>query len=68
MGTAGRNDLRPWDDEARAFQGGGTVTQISDVYGGSLDEVLAVPQPPADPEAVAALTRYLARPPDAAPG
>jgi hypothetical protein len=33
-----------------------------------LDEVLAVPQPPADPEAVAALERYLARPLDAAPG
>jgi len=53
---------------ARAFQGGGTVTQISDVYGGALDEVLPLPQPPADPEAVAALERYLTRPLDAAPG
>jgi hypothetical protein len=55
----------PGMTKARAFQGGGTVTQISDVYGGSLDEVLAVPQPPADSSAVEALSRFLARPLDA---
>ena len=40
--------------KARALGPGGAICTISDVYGGSLDEVLAVPQPPADPEAVAA--------------
>jgi len=58
----------PGMTKARAFQGGGTITQISDVYGASLDKVLPLPQPPADPAAVAALMRYLIRPPDAAPG
>jgi hypothetical protein len=52
--------------KARAFRTGGTITNISDVYGGSLDEVLAAPQPPADPEAVAALARYLTAPPASA--
>jgi len=50
--------------KARAFKAGGTVTQISDVYSGSLDKVLAVPQPPADPDAVAALARYVREPVD----
>ena len=49
--------------KARAFRPGGAICTISDVYGGSLDEVLAVPQPPADPDAVAALARYLTAPP-----
>ena len=52
--------------KARAFRTGATITNISDVYGGSLDEVLAVPQPPADPDAVAALARYLTAPPASA--
>jgi len=52
----------------RAFRPGGAICTISDVYGGALDEVLPLPQPPADPEAVAALERYLTRPLDAAPG
>ena len=54
--------------KARAFRSGGTVGQISDVYGGSLDEVLAVPQPPADPDAVAALGRYVTAAASAASG
>lgn len=52
--------------KARAFRPGGAICTISDVYGGSLDEVLAVPQSPADPEAVAALARYLTAPPASA--
>jgi hypothetical protein len=54
--------------KARAFRHGGTICSIGDVYSGSLDKVLPLPQPPADPDAVTALTRYLTRPPDAAPG
>ena len=46
--------------KARAFGPGGAICTISDVYSGSLDQVLAVPQPPADPAAVAALARYVA--------
>jgi hypothetical protein len=46
--------------EARAFEaGGGTITQMSDIYSGSLDDVLPVPQPPADLDAVATLDRYV---------
>ena len=52
--------------KARAFRPGGAICTISDVYGGSLDEVLAVPQSPADPESVAALARYLTAPPASA--
>jgi hypothetical protein len=48
--------------KARAFRSGGTVSQIGDVYSGSLDEVFPVPQPPADTAAVAALARYVAGP------
>jgi hypothetical protein len=58
--------LGPEMTKARAFRSGGTITQISDVYSGSLDEALPVPQPPADPEAVAALARYLTAPPASA--
>ncbi len=54
--------------KARAFRYGGTICSIADVYGGSLDKVLPAPQPPADLDAVAMLSRYLTRPPDAAPG
>lgn len=50
--------------KARAFKGNGTVTQISDVYSGSLDEVMPVPQPPADPAAVATLVRYVTAAPE----
>ena len=49
--------------KARAFAPGGAICTIGDVYSGSLDEVLAVPQSPADPAAVAALARYLSSPP-----
>ena len=56
--------LGPDLDKARAFSRGGTITQISDVYSGSLDELLPVPQPLADPGAVAALARYVAVPKD----
>ncbi len=52
--------------KARAFRHGGSICTISEVYGGSLDEVLAVPQRPAGPEAVAALARYLTAPPASA--
>jgi hypothetical protein len=45
---------------ARAFRAGGTITQISEIYAGGLDELLPVPQPPAEPAAVAALARYVA--------
>jgi hypothetical protein len=52
--------LGPRITEARVFgAGGGTVTQISDIYSRSLDDVLPVPQPPADPDVVAALDRYV---------
>lgn len=50
--------------KARAFRSGGTVGQISDVYSGSLDEVMRAPQPPADPAAVAALVRYVTAAPE----
>jgi hypothetical protein len=50
--------------KARAFRAGGTVTQISDVYSGSLDEVMAPGQPPAAPAAAAALARYVTAPPE----
>ncbi len=49
----------PGMTKARAFQDGGTITQLSDVYSGSLDQVLPVPQPPADPAALGALSRYV---------
>ncbi len=52
--------LGPDFGRARAFKAGGTITSISEVYSGSLDEVIPVPQPPADPDAVAALARHLA--------
>jgi hypothetical protein len=55
-------DATRYDPEvlkARAFRYGGTICTISEVYSGSLDEVLPVPQPPADPLAVAALARYV---------
>lgn len=52
--------------KARAFGPGAAICTISDVYDGSLDEVLAVPQPPADPDAVAKLTRYLTAAPASA--
>jgi len=45
--------------KARAFRAGGTISQISDIYSGSLDELLPVPQPPADPSHIAALARYV---------
>jgi hypothetical protein len=48
--------------KARAFMYGGTICTISEVYSGSLDKLLPVPQPPAAPAAVAALTRHLAAP------
>jgi hypothetical protein len=48
--------------KARAFAPGGAICAISDVYNGELDRVLAVPQPPADPDAVVALARYLTVP------
>jgi hypothetical protein len=54
----------PGMTKARAFRHGGTICQISDVYSGSLDEVLPVPQPPADPDSVATLARYVTAPPD----
>ena len=60
-------DATSYDPEvlkARAFRRGGTICSIGDVYGGSLDEVLPMPQPSADPAAVAALSRYLTGPPD----
>jgi len=44
----------------------GTITNISDVYSGGLNEVLPVPQPPAAPDAVAALARYVREPVDGA--
>jgi len=46
--------------KARAFRPGGAICTISDVYDGALDQVLAIPQPAADPAAVAALARYVA--------
>jgi hypothetical protein len=45
---------------ARIFRAGATITQMSDIYAGGLDEVLPPAQPPADPSAVAALARYTA--------
>ena len=54
--------------KARAFAPGGAICTISDVYSGSLDQVLAVPQPPADPAGVAALARYVTALPDAPAG
>ena len=53
--------------KARAFKRGGTICSIGDVYAGSLDTVLPLPQPPAASDAVAALSRYLPRLPDAVP-
>jgi hypothetical protein len=53
---------------ARAFGPGGAICTIGDLYEGSLDELLATPQPPADPDAVAALARYVTAPPGAATG
>lgn len=50
--------------KARAFGPGGAICTISDVSGGALDEVLAVPQPPADPAVAAALARYAREPVD----
>ena len=55
---ATKND--PGVFKARAFRDGGGICTISDVYSGQLDELLAAPQPPADPDAVAALARYVA--------
>jgi hypothetical protein len=52
--------------KARAFGPGGAICTISDVYSGELDKVLDVPQPPADPDAVAALARYLSAAPASA--
>jgi hypothetical protein len=54
--------------KARAFRDGGGICTIGDVYDGSLDQLLAVPQPPADPAAVAALVRYVSAVPGAASG
>jgi hypothetical protein len=54
--------------KARAFRPGGAICTISDVYDGALDQVLAVPQPPADPAAVVALIRYVTGAPDAPAG
>lgn len=48
--------------KARAFRAGGTISQISDIYSGSLGELLPVPQASADPDAVAALVRYIGEP------
>jgi hypothetical protein len=48
--------------KARAFGPGGAICTISDVRSGSLDQVLAVPQRPADPATVAALARYVTAP------
>lgn len=53
--------------KARAFRAGGTIANISDVYSG-LVGIMPVPQPPADPDAVAALARYLSAPPASAAG
>jgi hypothetical protein len=50
---------------ARAFGPGGAICTIGDVYGGALDMVLAVPQPPADPAMAEALARYAAAVPAA---
>jgi hypothetical protein len=50
--------------KARAFRYGGSICSIGDVYAGSLDEVLPVPQPSAASAAIAALSRYLTGAPD----
>jgi hypothetical protein len=59
-------DVTATDDpevlKARAFKYGGIICPISEVYGAELDKVFPVPQPPATPDAVAALARYLPRP------
>jgi len=52
----------PGMGKARAFSRHGSVTKISDVYSGSLDKAMPVPQPAADPDAVAALARYVREP------
>ena len=50
--------------KSRAFRDGGSICTIGDVYDGSLDQLLAAPQPPADPAAVAALVRYITAAPE----
>jgi hypothetical protein len=50
--------------KARAFRYGGSICSIGEVYDGLLDRQLRPPQPPADPDVVAALARYLAPPAD----
>ena len=50
--------------KSRAFRDGGSICTIGDVYDGSLDQLLAAPQPPADPAAVAALVRYVTAAPE----
>jgi hypothetical protein len=54
--------------KSRAFRDGGGICTIGDVYSGQLDQLLAAPQPPADPAAVAALARYVTAAPGAGSG
>jgi hypothetical protein len=60
--------LDPGVLKARAFRYGGTICSISEVRNGRLAERFPVPQPPADPEVVTALARYVTEAPGAAIG
>jgi hypothetical protein len=51
--------IGPGLGRTRALAAGGTITQISDVYRGSLDKVLPVPQSSANPSVIAALARFI---------
>jgi hypothetical protein len=48
--------------KARAFRHGGTICTIGEARDGDLDQLLPVPQPPADPAIVAELARYVTHP------